>query len=102
MASIDIDSKYGYIEVVSGEFYIKSVESGSVGTNTLNFPMNTIIVKGNSKTITETIGYVYNAFVKIEYSSSNKAVIYSGFSSAAQRSIDGDSNCDLVLKAYTN
>lgn len=65
--------------------------------------MNTIIVKGNGRTVSGTIGKVYDAFIKIEYSSSNKVTVSSGFGSAAQTTdITGDSNCDLVFKAYTN
>ena len=100
MSSVDVDSKYGYIEIVSGEFYMKAIDS--TGTNTLNLSMNTIIVKGNGRTVSGTIGKVYDAFIKIEYSSSNKVTVSSGFGSAATTDITGDSNCDLVFKAYTN
>lgn len=100
MASVDVDSKYGYIEIVSGEFYMKAIDN--TGTNTLNISMNTIIVKGNNRAISDSIGRVSNAFIKIEYSSSNKVTVSSGFGSAAQTDISGDSNCDLVFKAYTN
>ena len=101
LGTVTIDSSYSYIEVTnSTNYYMNSINGYTDASAEIRFPdKNIIITKGNEYKVTGSLASVYGAFIKISYIDTTVSII-SGFSSAAQTSISGKSECYLVFKAY--
>lgn len=100
IGTIEIDSSYSYIEILSSTIFTMNSSDRDNNTGSISFPSTGItITKGNEYKVTGSLVYVYGAFIKVTYSGTTVSAI-AGFSSAAQVSLSGGSNCQLAFKAY--